>query len=137
MIARLATKHITKKQIEILKETVRGILDHLEDHNRFLVENQRFHMTIVEASQNLVLRVFTDTVKSIADGGVFGSALGDQYKPQRRRAVAEAHTRIIEALQAGDENAAEEAMKAHLDEAVKYWQRRHSEMVSRPVEWGR
>jgi DNA-binding FadR family transcriptional regulator len=136
LIARLAAKHITKKQIETLDETVRAMLDHVDDQSRFLVENQRFHTTIAEASGNLVLRVFTDTVKSLGDGAVYGAVLGT-YKAQRRRAVAEAHTRIIEALRAGDEDAAEQAMKAHLEEATRYWQRRHGEVVSRLVEWRR
>jgi DNA-binding FadR family transcriptional regulator len=130
MVARLAARRITKRQLEVLDETVKAILGHIDDHNRFLAENQRFHTTIAEAAGNVVLRVFAETVKVIGDGAVFGI----EYTSQRRRAVAEAHARIIEALRAGNEDAAEQAMKEHLEEAGKYWHRRYGDLILQPVQ---
>lgn len=131
MVARLAAERITDAQLTVLDSTVTAMLDDLGDHDLFLRENARFHSTVAEATGNVVLRVFQETLKSIADGAI----LGVEYTRNRRKAVAEAHVRIIDALRAHDPAAAEKAMHVHLDEAGRYWHRKYGSLVSRPVHW--
>jgi DNA-binding FadR family transcriptional regulator len=130
-LSRLACSRIDKALLSEIVEANQAILDNLDDHDVFLSENQRFHSLIAGAAGNVVLQVFNETLKSIADG----ATVGVEYTPARRKAVAEAHLRIIEALEAGDPAAAEEAMHAHLDEAGAYWRRRYGNLVTRPVRW--
>lgn len=131
MVARLAAAKITDEQVDELQATVDAMIDNLDSHEVFQTENQRFHSMIAEASGSAVLHVFNETLKTIADGVI----VGVEYTPNRRKAVALAHQRIIDALRNRDAAEAERMMQLHIDEAAGYWNRKFSELVSRPVSW--
>ncbi len=131
MMARLAAARITAEQIQRLRGTVERMREHDEDQEFFSAENRAFHSTIAEATGSTVLWVFNETLKSISDGGV----VGVDYNARRRQAVATAHEKVIEALEAGDSNAAEQAMHEHLGEAADYWQRQYPNLNKRNVRW--
>lgn len=130
-VARLAAERITKAQLAVLQESVDAILADLDDHEAFQRENERFHTTVAQAAGSVVLQVFNETLKSIADGGV----VGVRYTPKRREAVAQAHQRIVDALAAHDADASASTMQIHLDEANGYWQRKYPDLVARPLRW--
>lgn len=130
-VARLAATRITAEQIEVLEETTALMLDNLDDHELFLVQNARFHNVVAEATGNMVLRIFQEALKTIADGAI----LGVRYSRNRHKAVAEAHVRIIDALRTSDPELAAAAMHDHLDEAGRYWQRHYGPMVAKKVLW--
>lgn len=132
MVARLAAERMTADSAQGLQDIVDAMLENLHNHQRFLRENQRFHNAISQYSANTVLRVFSETLKWIADG----STLGISYTPARRRAVAEAHQRIVDAIVAGDGAQAEACMRSHLDKASRYWRKNHPALVSGVVHWG-
>lgn len=130
-VARLAADLVTPESLAVLQGTVDAMLGDLGNHDRFLEENMKFHNAISDISGNTVLRVFIETLKSIADG----SMLGISYSPGRHRAVAEAHQRIIDALTGGDGAAAAEMMRLHLNEAGRYWRRNYGDLLSGIVHW--
>lgn len=130
-LARLAATRIDNDRVELLQRSVDAMLADLNDHDTFLAENQRFHSLIAEVAGNAVLSVFVETLKAVADGAL----MGVRYTPNRRRAVAAAHQRIVDALRAGDAFGAEEAMKQHLDEAGRYWSRKYGSLLSDPLRW--
>lgn len=130
-IARLAARRITEEQVADLQKSVEVMADHVEDHEVFIAENRAFHTGVAEAAGSVVMRVFVDALKTIADGAV----VGVEYQPKRRKAVAEAHQRIVDALATGDEDGAEAAMRSHLDEAGRFWTRRYTDLVERGVRW--
>ena len=132
MLARLVVRHADDRLIESLQGTVEAILGNIDDHETFLRENERFHALLAEGSGNIVLQVFAESVKSIADG----ARAGVSYPAKRRKAVAQAHQRIVDALRAKDEDAAVDAVSIHLSEAGRYWERKYSSLVSSPVRWG-
>jgi GntR family transcriptional regulator, transcriptional repressor for pyruvate dehydrogenase complex len=131
MIARYAASRIKADEVEVLAGTVETMRADLDDHDTFLAENHTFHALIAQVSGNPVLRIFTETLKSLADGGI----VGIRATAERRGDVAGAHERIVEALRAGDPDAAEQAMHDHLDEANEYWLREYGPLVSQPVRW--
>lgn len=131
MMARLAADRISEEQLDVLAESVDRMREHASDHDIFLMENQRFHGTVADATGSVVLRIFNETLKAIADGAV----VGVKYSTRRRQAVASAHERVLEALRSGDGVAAEDAMREHLAEAGAYWKRRYSDLVSQGVRW--
>lgn len=131
MVARFAATRINNEQIELLQQTVDAMLDNLEKHDLFLAENQRFHSFIAQVAGSVVVRVFIETLKTISDGVV----VGVEYSPNRRKAVAMAHQRIVDALREHNATQAERMMQLHIDEAAGYWNRRFLELVSRPVSW--
>jgi DNA-binding FadR family transcriptional regulator len=130
-LARLAATHIDPTQLQQLKETLTVLEDHPNDHTAFVRANQAFHSTIAEASCNTVLHVFGDSLKSVADG----VKAGVRYSPARRRAVIEAHAHILEALESGDPDAADRAMRAHLEQTEKFWRQKHTSLWGSTVRW--
>lgn len=131
MVARLAASRITDDQLDELQRTVDAIISEPGRHDVFQIENQRFHSLIASASGSAVLHVFNEAVKTIADGVI----VGVDYTPNRRKAVALAHQRIIDALRKRDATGAEKMMQLHIDEAAGYWNRHFSDLVSQPVQW--
>ena len=132
-MAHLAATRMTEQQLAELESTVTRMREKPDDHELFLEENQRFHRIVAEAIGSAILRVFNETLKSVADG----AAVGVTYAARRRAAVARAHERVVEALRRRDPEAAEEAMRAHVGEAGEYWWRKYPELVSRGVRWAR
>jgi GntR family transcriptional regulator, transcriptional repressor for pyruvate dehydrogenase complex len=131
MLARLAARNILPAQLDTIQETIDSMTGNLANHDLFLDENQRFHSLVAEVAGNTVLCVFTETLKTVADGAL----IGVRYTLNRRRAVAAAHQRIVDALRAHDEDAAAEMMTQHLDEAGRYWSRKYGDLVADPVRW--
>ena len=130
-LARLAAGRIADHEVEQLQESIDAMMGDLVNHDVFLDENQRFHSLIADIAGNVVLGVFTETLKTVADGALAGV----RYTPNRRRAVASAHQSIVDALRARDAEATAAAMTRHLDEAGRYWSRKYGELVSDPVRW--
>jgi len=131
MVAKLAASRIDASQIEQLEQTIEGMLGAPEDQDVFAAENERFHSLIATAAGSVVLRVFSETLKSIADG----RTAGVDYASDRRLAVSRAHKRVLDALRTHDPEAAETEMREHLEEAGRYWGRHYPELVSQPVRW--
>jgi DNA-binding FadR family transcriptional regulator len=131
MLAQLAASRITDEQIAILQRTVDEMDADLVDQHRFLHLNSLFHATIAEASGSVVLRVFQESLKSVADG----ASLGVQYSRGRQRLVAEVHQRIIDRLAAHDEEGARLEMEKHLEDAYRFLQTKQGEGLSAHVRW--
>jgi len=133
IVARLAARQISQKSLDLLQETIDAISANLDDHQRFLMENQRFHSIVAESSGSKVLRIFGETIKSLADDALVSL----DVTPERRKDVALAHQRIVNALRDHDEDEAENMMRLHIDEAAGYWNRNFSDQASLPVRWVR
>jgi DNA-binding FadR family transcriptional regulator len=131
VIARLAATRIRAEDLEVLDRSTQLMLEHPDDHELFLRENQVFHLRIAQAADSVVLRIFLETLREIADG----AALGVEYTPRSVKIVAAAHNRIIQALRQGDPEAAEEAMRVHMEDTGRYWSQKYSELVTQPVRW--
>lgn len=131
MMARLAAERVTAEQLAVLRESVAQMREHPDDDRVFADENQRFHSALAEATGSRVLWVFNETLKAIADGHVAGV----EYSSRRRVAVADAHARIVGALEARDPAGAETSMQEHLGEAAVYWKRKYPGLSTRNVRW--
>jgi DNA-binding FadR family transcriptional regulator len=131
MLAELAATRISDADLDELEATIQRMTEHADDHDAFLEENREFHSIIARASGSIVLRVFLETLKSLADG----STVGVEYTPRRRRAVADIHRSITEALRARDPGLAAARMHKHLQEAADYWQLKYPDLYARPVRW--
>lgn len=131
VLTALAMERADDEVLERLQESVDRIMADLSNHDLFLEQNRVFHATIAEASGSVALRIFLETLKSIADG----AAVGVEYDARRRRAVAEAHQRIIDAMRDGDTLRAVQAMQAHIGEARSYWKKHYSYLMTNPLVW--
>jgi GntR family transcriptional regulator, transcriptional repressor for pyruvate dehydrogenase complex len=114
-----------------LRDSVDRMKANYDDAEIFLYENQRFHRIIAEATRNAVLGAINGMLRHVSDGTMAGIS----YARAHREAVAAAHMRIVESLEAGDAEASGRAMAAHLDEAARYWRRRYPDIVTTPIAW--
>jgi len=131
LLAQLAAKEITKDQLDELESTITAMRDNISDHNIFLEQNRKFHNLIAHASGNIVLRVFVDTLVSLAGGG----AVNIRHSERRRNAVIDAHQRIIDALRKHDGEAVAASMREHLSEAGSFWRKKYKDVFFQPVKW--
>ncbi len=115
LAARLAAKHATAEEVNVLKAMVaddRGLLNQPDPLAR---ANRRFHTQIHLASHNRYLVQQLDLVhRSMALLATTSLAVEGRGED----ALAE-HERIVRAIEAGDGEAAEAALKAHISRAFE------------------
>ncbi len=130
-LARLAASHVTQAQVDSMSGTVDVMQAATCQLEEYLEANARFHMLVAEAAGSTPLQIFSESLKTIADGSLARLSIDDA----RRRAVVSAHVRVVTALTARQPDLAAEAMRDHLTDAIGYWQAHHPEEYSSPVNW--
>ncbi|WP_201791372.1 FCD domain-containing protein [Aeromicrobium sp. PE09-221] len=131
IMARLAAERMDDDQLADLKASVDTMKLHLGDQRVFLEENKRFHDVIAHGSGNAMFGYLVDALLDILDG----SAIGIDYPEVRRGAVQEAHAQIYEAIAARDPLAASEAMTDHIDQYMRYAERKFPDVLDEPITW--
>jgi DNA-binding FadR family transcriptional regulator len=130
--ARMAAGHITKIEIKRLHDInaeMRAAIDN--DEESVKGANERFHRVIAGATGNLVVQVFTETLLTVADAGTGDLSHSREFK----RLAVRGHENVIGALEARDPDAAEKAMRDHVEDGRRRRARENPEMTSRPLRW--
>jgi DNA-binding FadR family transcriptional regulator len=131
MMAQLAAHRMSEDQVEELKNSVHRMRDNLGDQDIFLEENKRFHDLIAHGSGNALFGHLVDALLGILDG----SAIGIDYPEVRRTAVHKAHLNIYEAIASRDAPASASAMSDHIDQYVRYAEKKFPEVLAAPIVW--
>jgi DNA-binding FadR family transcriptional regulator len=129
--ARAAAGHATADQIEQLQASVDRMRSHRTDDTVLYAENERFHRLLAAMSGNTVLLVIGQTLERLNAGAARTLA----YSPQTRSAIADAHQRVVDAIRAGDPDAAEAAARQHLIEFHRYVALRNGALLAAPIRW--
>ena len=128
-VARLAAEKISKAEIDALKKTIDVMREHLDDEDVFFEQNRIFHSTIADASGSRIIQIFQDSLKEIGEG----ASAGVQYSAPQFQVILDSHSRIVDALEAGDPDLASREMYSHLNEGRRYVARRFSRALDRPI----
>jgi GntR family transcriptional regulator, transcriptional repressor for pyruvate dehydrogenase complex len=128
--ARQAASKATAEMLQDLRATVDAMLSE-PDPRTLSRENSRFHSLIASTLGNPVVSVYIDCLKHVHDG----RPSGIEYAPKHIQAVARAHLAIIQALESGDPDASEAAMRKHLEDTKAYWTRKYGDLYHRPLRW--
>jgi GntR family transcriptional repressor for pyruvate dehydrogenase complex len=133
--ARMAATRITPEMIERLRAINRAIRETAGDVESFFTLNKEFHRLVAEASGNIVVRIFVESIMTLADvqGPRVAHAKEEEGAMIDKR--SDAHERLIDVLAAGDAAAAEAAMAEHLDDSYRFWGREYRHMLDQPVMW--
>jgi DNA-binding FadR family transcriptional regulator len=107
------------------------MFDHLGNQHVFLEENKRFHDLIARGSGNAMFGHLIEALLGILDG----SAIGIDYPENRRTAVHKAHLRIYEALESRNPADSAAAMAEHIDEYVRYAEKKFPDVLRAPIVW--
>ena len=132
MMSQLAAERMDESTLLTLKDSVDTMYDNLGNQAIFLEENKRFHDVIARGSGNAMFGYLVDALLGILDG----SAIGIDYPELRRTAVHKAHLQIYEAIDSRDPGAAAAAMHDHIDQYLRYAEKKFPEVLDGPIVWG-
>jgi GntR family transcriptional repressor for pyruvate dehydrogenase complex len=110
-----AASRATDEEIAKLRSYVEVMAESLERVDDFIEADARFHLQIASSAGNVVLRDLLQTIRSLLRLWVERAL---QTREQAGDAYRE-HVAVLEAIEARDPRAAEEAMRAHMDTAAK------------------
>jgi DNA-binding FadR family transcriptional regulator len=133
MISSLAATRISEDSTKELGSTIDQMRDNLGDQHIFLEANKRFHDIIAWSSGNPLFGYIVDSLLGIMDGTV----IGIDYPTPRRTAILKAHENIYTAISNRDPQEAEALMRRHIDEYVRYAERKFPEVLDHVIQWDR
>jgi len=114
-IARLAADSITSEQVAELWRLVEDSDGHADDPERFLEADVKLHELILASTRNPFLGRIMQSVSRLARTG---REFTNPSAEMRRTAIADHHA-IVRALEANDGDAAEAAMRIHLEHVAE------------------
>src|SRR5690625_3702063 len=114
-----------------LEDSVERMRGGLNDEEIFLSENQLFHSLVAEGAGNAIISYIINSLEWIIDG----SQLGVKYTTSDRRSVLKAHGAILRGIIARDADQARAAMKQHMDDTAKYFEKNFPDVMSKVVTW--
>ncbi|MBM3361103.1 MAG: FadR family transcriptional regulator [Betaproteobacteria bacterium] len=109
--ARLAALHRTDDDLEVLRECHRRLMTDLHDVAAFLRANLEWHVNLVHSAHNELLSAF---VNAFAQTVYQATDLQEFSPPDIRATVARAHQVVMDAIEAGDADAAWRRMARHV-----------------------
>ncbi len=113
LAARLAAQHATQEEVRILREMVEEDNALMDDPPALARANRRFHKQIHLASHNRYLVQQLDLVHR-----TMALMATTSLAAEGRSAIAQSeHDAIVRAIEAGDEDAADEALRSHISVA--------------------
>lgn len=125
LAARLAARHATTEEVRVLRQLVEDDRAYLSEPRALARANRRFHRQIHLASHNRYLVQQLDLVyRSMALMATTSLAIDG-----RGEKALEEHSRIVEAIAAGDADGAYEALKAHISKAFEERLRHEAEAL--------
>lgn len=114
--AALAARRANPDQCRVLATAVSDMVVHGRSGNldSYLLADKVFHQTLLEASGNEMFRALNDVVAELLAGRTEHGLMPDSPKP----AAIELHDEVAKAIRLRDADAAEQAMRAIIDEAA-------------------
>jgi DNA-binding FadR family transcriptional regulator len=114
--AALAARRADPHQCRIMAAAVSDMVVHGRsgDLEAYLLADKIFHQTLLEASGNEMFRALNGVVAEVLTGRTHHGMMPDQPNP----AAIELHDQVARAVRLRDEDGAERAMRAIIDEAV-------------------
>lgn len=111
-IAALAAERVLPEQIEQLRAAVAEMDESMEDMERYTRADQRFHLVLAEATQNMMFPMLIESMAELLRESrkLIFKVKGSPARGQRY------HRAIVDALERRDAAAARKTMKEHLDQ---------------------
>lgn len=129
--AALAAERATDEQLATMSAEVAGMFASLGDGDVFLVHDVNFHRSVAAASGNPIVASLVEMVSALYYERRVQTAA--QAAESDRRAAAEAHRRIYDAIQRRDVDQARLEMNAHLIEASAHQARELGDEPDLPI----
>jgi DNA-binding FadR family transcriptional regulator len=131
LIAKEAAERRTEEDLVALRDSIDEMRSEIDDGGEFLESNHVFHSAVARAAKNPVLFNMVNSLNWIQDG----TAVGIDYAAKTRNAILNAHRRIYLAIEAGDPEMAEAAMRIHIGEFADHAERYYAHVLEAPLRW--
>jgi DNA-binding FadR family transcriptional regulator len=128
-IAALAAERAGADDLAALRACVEALRDGLDDGERFIAENRRFHDLLAFAGGNPVFRFLLPALHWISDGA------GIEYSADERRRILRATRSVLAAIESRDAARAYEATRAFFTASLAYLDATHPDVMARPLTW--
>ena len=109
--AKLAALHRTDEDLQVLHDCHRRLVQQIDDVPAFLRANLDWHVSVVLAAHNELLSAF---IGAFAQTVYQSTDLQEFSPPDIRATVARAHQAVMDAIEAGDADAAGRRMARHV-----------------------
>ena len=114
-VAAWAARAVRAEVVAGLAAAIKGMREHIGDHDRYIGHDMAFHMVLVEATDNRVLARIMESLRTLL---LTSRDVLSLLPDSSERAIAD-HQRIMTAVAAGDADGARQAMRQHLDWAMR------------------
>jgi GntR family transcriptional repressor for pyruvate dehydrogenase complex len=114
--ARLAARNATPERIELFKEQLSVMEEATGEYEAFYAADLEFHELIAEAAGNLALERLMVAARSLLHQWIERAA----RRPGGHELANVHHRHIVSAIEVQDEDAAEEAMRVHVETIGRY-----------------
>jgi GntR family transcriptional repressor for pyruvate dehydrogenase complex len=131
LLAKEAAERRSEQDLEALRDSIEEMRAAIEDVGEFLDHNHVFHSAVAKAAKNPVLFNMVASLNWIQDG----TAVGIDYPAKTRNAIVSAHRRIYQAIEAGNPEMAEAAMRIHIGEFADHAERHYAHVLDQPLRW--
>jgi GntR family transcriptional repressor for pyruvate dehydrogenase complex len=131
LLAKEAAERRSEEDLAALRDSIEEMRAAIDDVGEFLEHNHVFHSAVAAASKNPVLFNMVASLNWIQDG----TAVGIDYAAKTRHAIIAAHRRIYQAIEAGDAEMAEAAMRIHIGEFADHAERHYAHVLDAPLRW--
>jgi GntR family transcriptional repressor for pyruvate dehydrogenase complex len=124
--AEVAARQAEEADIAVLRQSVQKMEAGLDDEAIFWNENANFHLALVNAGRNIVLRTLMEALRDLVYQ--FTSEL--HIESDERADTLAAHTAIMQAIAAHDPERAYQAALAHLDHSEARLREQHPKLMA-------
>src|SRR3954452_16253155 len=129
LVAARAAGHAAPEQVDELKASVAALAEVVTREAGVVIENQRFHRLLAEASGNPVMVGFSLALLTIFDG----YAMGTHYELEVRREIARAHAAIVDSIAAHDVGRAQGAALRHIEASMRFLEANYPALLDEPL----
>ncbi|SNT46815.1 FadR/GntR family transcriptional regulator [Rhodococcoides kyotonense] len=130
IVARQATSSITTERLDAMQAALDSMHENLDDYENFQDRNAFFQTSIYKAAGNPAFRIIMETLWLLVR-----DAEPNEHPMATRKATVVAQQVILDAMRAGDPDAAAEAMSDFVHDTARYYRKRLSKIISQPVHW--
>jgi DNA-binding FadR family transcriptional regulator len=130
LMAGLAASAMTDADVLALGESIRGMGEHLDDVDKYMIHNDRFYEVLVAASDNRSLQILVGSIQSWTSGMMFAAGVPREW---REKSVA-LRSALFRAIASRDVEEAERRMNDYRTALEEWWTEHRPEETTRPVD---
>ena len=130
LLAGLAAGAMSDNDVLALGETIRGMSDHLDDIDEYVVQNDRFYEILTAASGNRSLQILIGAIHSSTAGLMFAVGVPREWREQ---SVA-LRAALFRAIASRDVEEAERRMDAYRSTLQEWWAEHFPVETTRPID---